>query len=56
MKPKLRHTTTLTFIKLLPMYVHSILAYLSWPALVLVSYFLVRWALRIFEKNLGEEA
>lgn len=33
------------------MYIGSILGYLSWPFLILVSYLVVRWALRIFERN-----
>jgi hypothetical protein len=33
------------------MYIHSILWFLSWPVLILVSYFLVRWALNLIEKK-----
>lgn len=33
------------------MYTYSILWFLSWPALILASYFLVRWALKVIEKK-----
>ena len=33
------------------MYIASILGYLSWPFLILISYIAVRMALRIFEKR-----
>lgn len=33
------------------MYIGAILAYLSWPFMILVSYQSVRWALRYFEKK-----
>ena len=33
------------------MYLGSVLGYLSWPFMILVSYLAVRWALRAFEKK-----
>ena len=33
------------------MYLGSIIGYLSWPFMILVSYLAVRWALRYFEKK-----
>jgi hypothetical protein len=33
------------------MYIGSVLGYLSWPFMILVSYLAVRWALRFFEKK-----
>ena len=33
------------------MYIDSLLWYLSWPALILVSYYLVRWVVRKIEKR-----
>lgn len=33
------------------MYISSILFYLTWPALILVSFYLIRFALRKFEKK-----
>jgi len=33
------------------MYIGSILGYLSWPFLIMVSYLAIRWALRIFDRN-----
>lgn len=36
------------------MYIREILLYLTWPAVVIISYFAVRWALNKFEKNLSE--
>jgi hypothetical protein len=36
------------------MYISSILGYLSWPFLIMVSYVAVRWALRRFEKKVAE--
>jgi hypothetical protein len=36
------------------MYVSSVIGYLSWPFLILVSYLAIRWALRYFEKRVTE--
>ncbi len=33
----------------------SVLGYLSWPAMIIISYWLIRWALRRFEKKQLEE-
>ena len=33
------------------MYTYSILWFVSWPVFILVSYFLIRWALKRFEKK-----
>jgi hypothetical protein len=33
------------------MYLGSVLGYLSWPFMILVSYLAVRWALRVYEKR-----
>jgi len=33
------------------MYTYSILWFLSWPVLILATYFLVRWALMTIEKK-----
>jgi hypothetical protein len=33
------------------MYLESLVGYLSWPFMILVSYLAVRWALRVFERN-----
>jgi hypothetical protein len=33
------------------MYLGSVLGYLSWPFMILVSYLAVRWALRVFERR-----
>jgi hypothetical protein len=38
------------------MYISEILGYLSWPFMIVVSYYAVRWALRYHErKYLNEE-
>ncbi len=37
------------------MYLQSILGYLSWPFMIFISYLLVRWALRRFEKRVAAE-
>jgi len=37
------------------MYIGAIIGYLSWPFMIVVSYYAVRWALRYFEKRAGEE-
>jgi len=37
------------------MYIQSILGYLSWPFMILVSYLAVRWALRYFEKRVAAD-
>ena len=29
----------------------SVLAYMVWPALIILSYWMIRWALRRFEKQ-----
>jgi len=36
------------------MYIQSIIGYLSWPFMILVSYLAIRWALRYFEKRMAE--
>lgn len=36
------------------MYTSSILTYISWPALIVISYFAVRLALKLFEKKQAE--
>jgi hypothetical protein len=36
------------------MYITSILFYLSWPALIIVSYYAVLFALKQFEKKAGK--
>jgi len=33
--------------------IRAILGYLSWPFMILVSYLVVRWALRLYEKRFG---
>jgi hypothetical protein len=33
------------------MYIGELLMYLTWPVLIVISYFLVRFALKRFEKN-----
>ncbi len=33
------------------MYISSIIGYLSWPALIIFSYFMIKWALKRFEKK-----
>jgi hypothetical protein len=37
------------------MYIQSIIGYLSWPFMILVSYLAVRWALKYFEKRASVE-
>ena len=37
------------------MYIGAILGYLSWPFMIVLSYYAVRWALRYFEKGAEEE-
>jgi hypothetical protein len=37
------------------MYIGEVLAYLSWPFMILVSYLAVRWALKVFERKWAEE-
>ena len=37
------------------MYFGEILMYLTWPLLIVVSYFMVRFALKRFEKNRNAE-
>jgi hypothetical protein len=37
------------------MYIVSVLEYLFWPFMILMSYLAVRWALRVFEKRLERE-
>lgn len=32
-------------------YIRAILGYLSWPAMILVSYLVVRWALRYYDRR-----
>ena len=38
------------------MYVGAIIGYLSWPLMILVSYLIVRWALRRFEKCVASDS
>ncbi len=33
------------------MYIASVLTLLSWPALILVSYLIIRWAVKTYEKK-----
>jgi len=33
------------------MYIASVLNLLSWPLLILVSYLLIRWAVKVYEKK-----
>ncbi len=35
------------------MYIYAILGYLSWPLLVIASFYLVKWALRVYERRHG---
>ncbi len=37
------------------MYLESILGYLTWPALIIISYWAIRWALKRFERKYSEE-
>lgn len=37
------------------MYSGAILGYLSWPIIILLSYVLVRWALKYFERRVENE-
>jgi len=36
-------------------YIRAILGYLSWPAMILVSYLVVRWALRYYDRRFASE-
>lgn len=36
-------------------YIRAILGYLSWPAMILVSYLFVRWALRLYDRRFASE-
>ncbi len=36
------------------MYLHEIIWFLSWPVLIAVSYFAIRWALRLLDKVLSK--
>jgi hypothetical protein len=38
------------------MYLSSILFYLTWPLLIIVSYYLIRYALRQYEKTERKQA
>ena len=38
------------------MYIREILGYLSWPFMIAVSYFLVRWALNYYDRRHVEGA
>jgi len=38
------------------MYIGAILGYLSWPFMILVSFWAVRRALKYFEKKVAKEA
>lgn len=33
------------------MNVESILTLLSWPAMIVVSYYIIRWAVKVYEKK-----
>jgi len=35
--------------------ISSIIGYLMWPVMIIISYWMVIWALKRFEKNLAEE-
>jgi hypothetical protein len=37
------------------MYITEILLLLSWPALIVVAYYIIRFALKKFESNLPEK-
>lgn len=37
------------------MYISGIIGYLMWPVIILVSYWMVRWAVRKFEKKVEKE-
>lgn len=35
--------------------IESIITYLMWPVLIIISYWMVNWALKRFEKKVAEE-
>lgn len=37
------------------MYTYAIFWYLSWPLLILVSYFIIRWVVKKIEKRVATE-
>ncbi len=37
------------------MYIKAIIGYMMWPAMILVTYWMVRVALRYFEKHRAQE-
>jgi hypothetical protein len=37
------------------MYLSSIIGYLMWPIMIIISYRMVRWALKKFEKRYAED-
>jgi len=37
------------------MYITQILEYLIWPAFILLSWFIVKFALSVYEKKFGEK-
>lgn len=38
------------------MYISNIIGYLTWPAIIILSYWMIRWALKRFEKKLAEDS
>ena len=37
------------------MYISSIIGYLTWPALIILSYYMILWALKKFDRKLAED-
>jgi hypothetical protein len=37
------------------MYLESIVTLLCWPVVILVSYFIIRWAVSRYEKKFGDD-
>jgi hypothetical protein len=35
------------------MHIPSIITLLSWPVIIAISYFIIRWAVKIYEKKQG---
>lgn len=38
------------------MHLSGIIGYLLWPVIILISYYMIRWALKRFDKKVAEEA